>query len=217
MKITKLGHCCLLIEENSLRILTDPGNYTVEQQSAVQGIDIVLITHEHQDHIHIDSLKTVLVNNPNATVVTNTAVAVLLDRAGIQYRLMKDKEVIETKKVLVEAFEAEHAEIYRTLPRVLNTGFFIADKLFYPGDALINPRKPVEVLALPVAGPWIKISEAIDYALEIKPKHAFPVHDGGLKLPGIAHRVPSAELPEHNINFQIIADGESKEDRKSVV
>ena len=56
MKITKFGHCCLLIEENGVRILTDPGTYST-QQSEVKNIDFVLITHEHADHFHIDSLK----------------------------------------------------------------------------------------------------------------------------------------------------------------
>ncbi|MBI2052837.1 MAG: MBL fold metallo-hydrolase, partial [Candidatus Ryanbacteria bacterium] len=28
MKITKFGHCCLLIKENGVRILTDPGTYS---------------------------------------------------------------------------------------------------------------------------------------------------------------------------------------------
>jgi len=65
----------------------------------------------------------------------------------------------------------------------------------------------VEILALPVAGPWMKISEAIDYALEIKPKVVFPVHDGALKILGPAHRVPSTILPEHGIKFVIIEEG----------
>lgn len=52
MKITKFGHCCLLIEENGVRILTDPGTYST-QQSEVKNIDFVLITHEHADHFQL--------------------------------------------------------------------------------------------------------------------------------------------------------------------
>src|SRR3989344_5644853 len=50
------------IEENGVRILTDPGTYST-QQSEVKNIDFVLITHEHADHFHIDSLKALLKNN----------------------------------------------------------------------------------------------------------------------------------------------------------
>lgn len=56
MKVTKFGHCCLLIEEEGLRILTDPGSYSTRQND-VQNIDVILITHEHPDHLHIESLK----------------------------------------------------------------------------------------------------------------------------------------------------------------
>jgi len=210
MKITKLGHCCLLIEEAGKRLLTDPGNYS-EAQNEVKDIDFILITHEHQDHLHIDSLKIVLENNPEAKVITNTAVAKLLDEAGIAYELITDNETKKLGEISVLALEAEHAEMHSEWPRVLNSGFFIADRLFYPGDALIDPKRAIEILALPVAGPWIKIGEAIDYALQLKPKHAFPVHDAGLKQPGVAHRVPSTILPKHGINFDIIAEGQSKE------
>ena len=210
MLITKLGHCCLLIEEAGKKLLTDPGNYS-ESQNEVKNIDFILITHEHQDHLHIDSLKIVLKNNPQAKIITNTAVAVLLDEVKITYELIADNETKKLGDVAVQALEAEHAEMHKEWPRVLNSGFFIADKLFYPGDSLIDPKREVEVLALPVAGPWIRVGEAIDYALKLKPKHAFPVHDAGLKQPGVAHRVPSTILPKHSINFEVIAEGASKE------
>jgi L-ascorbate metabolism protein UlaG (beta-lactamase superfamily) len=139
-----------------------------------------LITHEHQDHLHIDSLKIVLKNNPDAKIFTNNGVAKLLDKEHIKYEIIDDKKTVKAKNVLIEGIGKKHAEIYKTLPSVENTGYFIAGRLFYPGDAFYNPKRPVEILALPVAGPWMKISEAIDYALEIKPKFAFPVHDGML-------------------------------------
>ncbi|HZX00938.1 MAG TPA: MBL fold metallo-hydrolase, partial [Candidatus Paceibacterota bacterium] len=63
MKVTKFGHCCLLIEENGLRVLTDPGVYS-EAQNEVTGINVVLITHEHQDHFHLDSMREIIKNNP---------------------------------------------------------------------------------------------------------------------------------------------------------
>lgn len=38
--------------------------------------------------------------------------------------------------------------MHKTLDPVQNTGYFINDKLFYPGDALTNPNKEIEILAL---------------------------------------------------------------------
>jgi L-ascorbate metabolism protein UlaG (beta-lactamase superfamily) len=63
MKITKIGHCCLLIEEKGLRILTDPGAWS-EAQNELKNIQLILITHEHQDHFYLDSLKQVLKKQP---------------------------------------------------------------------------------------------------------------------------------------------------------
>src|SRR3990167_3237458 len=179
MKITKFGHCCLLIEENGVRILTDPGNYST-QQSEVQGIDFVLITHEHADHFHLDSLRALLKNNPEAKVITNQSVGLLLEKENISFTLVKDGQSFQASGVSIEGVGKNHALIYPTLPIVQNTGYFIANKLFYPGDALTQPEKTVELLALPVAGPWIKIQEAIDYALQVHSKVCFPIHDGNL-------------------------------------
>lgn len=210
MKIKKFGHCCLLIEDKGLRILTDPGTYSTEQDSE-KDIDVILITHEHADHFHINSLKKVLENNNKAIIITNKSVGKLLDAEKIKYEIIEDKQSKTIGKILIEGFGNKHAEMYRTVAPVENTGYFISNKLFYPGDAFTNPQKPVEILALPVAGPWMKISEAINYALEIKPKICFPVHDGILKTPGVVYRLPPTILSKHEIEFIIIEEGKEKD------
>ena len=210
MKITKFGHCCLLIEENGLRILTDPGSYSTAQND-IKDIDVVLITHEHGDHIHIPSLKNCINNNPKARIITNQGVAKLLDVEGVKYELVENGKNITIEGVLIEGYGEKHADMYKTIIPVINTGYFIQNKLFYPGDAFTNPNKPVDVLALPVAGPWMKLSEASDYALEINPKRIFPVHEGILKQPGTTHRIPSDVLPKHGIKFVILEEGKEVE------
>lgn len=82
MKIAKIGHCCLVIEKVGKKILTDPGAYSDGQNSQL-GIEAVLVTHEHQDHLHVDSLRKVLKNNPRAKIFSNRGVAAMLARAGI--------------------------------------------------------------------------------------------------------------------------------------
>ncbi len=224
MKITKLGHCCLVIEEEKrrgsadpfpskcLRILTDPGSYSTGQ-SKVKNIDIILITHEHQDHLHIESLKSVLVNNPKAKVFTNRGVGKILDKEKVRYELLGHGQSKIIDGVWIEGFGDKHADLYTTVPVAINTGYLIAKRFFYPGDAFYNPKKGVEILALPVAGPWMKISEAVDYAKEIKPKICFPVHDGML-LPdriGAAHRIPQNVLEAMGTKFVVLKEGEERE------
>ncbi len=202
----------MLIEENGLRILTDPGAYSTAQNE-IKNIDVVLITHEHQDHLHMDSLKIVLHHNPHARVVTNKAVGKLLTEQNIKHELVAHGQHTIINGLRIEGHGEKHAEIYVSVPNVENTGYFIGPRLFYPGDAFYNPGKKVEILALPVAGPWMKISEAIEYAKEIKPHIAFPVHDG-MFLPGrgaVAHRVPSNVLPSLGIKFVILEEGKETE------
>lgn len=203
MKITKFGHCCLLIEENGLRILTDPGIYSTSQDN-IKNVDIVFITHEHQDHFHIDSLKKVLANNPHVKIITNQSVGNLLNKDNINYQLLEHGQSASEKEVLIEAFGEKHAFMYPSIEPIQNVGYFVANRLFYPGDAFINPKRPVEILALPVAGPWTKLSEAIDYAKELKPKICFPVHEGILKSPGLTHLIPPIILDPLGIKFFIL-------------
>lgn len=210
MHITKLGHCCLLIKEGELTILTDPGTYS-EAQNTLSGIDLILITHEHADHFHIDSLKIVLKNNPEAKIHTVRGVATLLDKDGISYTLLDHGQSVLEKGVLIEGFGKQHADMYPGWPRVDNCGYHIAGRLFYPGDAFTDPGKQVEILALPVAGPWLKLSEAVDYAKKLNPKIAFPVHDGILKQAGVAHLLPTKFLGEAGIDWRPLLDGQSIE------
>lgn len=213
MKIKKLGHCCLLVDTGKVKILTDPGSFTVDAHKGITGIDIILVTHEHGDHIHVDSLKEIIKNNPDAQVITNTAVGKLIEDAGIPFKKVEGSDATEILGALIEAFDAQHEEIFEQVGQVQNTGYFVDNTFFYPGDAYCNPNKEIEVLALPVAGPWCKTPEAIRYALELKPKKAFPVHDGMIKEDkiGVAYKHPQNILGQHNIEFIPMMDGDEIE------
>jgi L-ascorbate metabolism protein UlaG (beta-lactamase superfamily) len=210
MKITKFGHCCLLIEENGVRILTDPGVYSAGQND-LDGIDVVLVTHDHPDHLHVESLKSILARNPEAKVVTHAGLGAALGTEGIAFTPMAHGERFDANGVPVEGFGAEHAPIHVSLPPMGNIGFLIANRLFYPGDAFTDPEKAIDILALPVAGPWLRLSDAIDYALKLKPAVCFPVHDGILVRPGIAHAATRQVLESSGIAFSIPEIGKAFE------
>ncbi len=212
MKITKFGHCCLLIEVDGARILTDPGNYN--ETPMVADIDAVLITHEHQDHCHVESLSIVLAKNPGARVITHAGVGRILDAAGIKWEPIADGEERVIKGVKIESSGTEHACIHHDLPVVQNTGFMIDEQLFYPGDSFHRPERPVDILALPVAGPWMRLEEAIEYAKSVKPRVVFPVHDGmlrqGIEL-GPTRRIPTLLLEPLGIHYEDMIEGMMKE------
>lgn len=207
MKLTKLGHCCLLLEEKNLRILTDPGVFS-QTQNALTDIDIILISHEHADHFDIESVKKIMLKNPQAQIYTTKGVDRQLSMYGFKSNVLGNGERIFEKGVLIEAVYSEHALIYPNLASVDNFGFYFEGRLFVPGDAFIKPDRPVEILALPVAAPWLKLSESIDYALEIKPRLCFPVHDDILKTPGSAHRLPQNILTPAGIKFTVFENNQ---------
>ena len=201
MLITKLGHCCLLIEIRGIRFLTDPGNYTTAQNT-VKGVHYIVISHEHTDHLHVESLKAVLANNTDAKVICNASVGAILAKEHIPFIKVSDGDTYDCSGVPIAAHGIKHEIIYKTYEIVENTGYMFDNKLFYPGDAFHKPETPVDILALPVTGPWCTIARAVDYAIEVKPRVAFPVHDGNLlRQKGITVRLPSIELPKAGITF----------------
>jgi len=201
MKITKLGHCCLLIEIKGVRFLTDPGNYTT-LQNEIKNVDVVVISHEHTDHLHIESVKTILKNNPQAIIISNGSVGKILEKENITYTKVTDGEEYNIKDVTIKGYGQKHAPIYKDYEQTENTGYFFNNKLFYPGDAFTKIEEPVDILAFPVAAPWLNIEQAMDYVLSVKPRVAIPVHDGGLtKNTGIVKRLPELYFPKANIKY----------------
>lgn len=207
MKIKKIGHCCLVIETKGIRILTDPGSFTTEQDQE-KNINIILITHEHADHFHVESVKNILANNPEATVISNSTVGALLDKEGIAYEVLEHGGSTTVHDILLEGFGEHHAAIYKDLGQTQNTGYFIDDTLFYPGDALTNPNKPVDILALPTAGPFLKLAEVVEYALLLKPTRAFPVHDSIMKSPEMFNKWIGGLISQEGIEFISLNAGE---------
>jgi len=222
MKIKKLSHCCLVIETKGKRILLDPGVFSVEEHRKLRDIDIILFTHEHPDHFHIESLRELVKAMPRAKIIANDSVGALLVKEGIEHLVMEHGNEIDIEGIHIEAIGKEHALLHSSIPASSNVGFFLENKLFFPGDAFTIPefvdaqkpanskkfsgsRKTVDVLALPVCGPWMKISEAIDYALAIKPRIAFPVHDAVRSM--AAHRFPEMILPKNGIEFIKLEEG----------
>ncbi len=167
----------MLVEVQGLRILVDPGSLT-EGKQPTTDIDVVLITHEHFDHLHVPSVKAVLADSPNAKIYTIPSAGELLAKDGVAFALLGDGQSVREGGVLIEAVGEKHAQMHPDVPQSSNTGFFIAERFFFPGDAFTLPSRRPEILALPCAGPWMKIGEAVDYARAVKPDVCFPVHDG---------------------------------------
>ncbi|MBP9715327.1 MAG: MBL fold metallo-hydrolase [Candidatus Pacebacteria bacterium] len=208
MKIKKLGHCCFVVDINGVRIMTDPSNFNYGGDSVLEkDISLILFTHEHGDHLHIDTLKEILKNNEKALIISNGSVGKLLTEAGIEFTKVEDGESYDFEGIRIKGFGDKHAQIYEDYGQVQNTGYMIND-LCYPGDSFSLPNTKVDILALPVLGPWMMMKNAIDYAKEVKPRVVFPVHDGTLKpFATFVYGIPEHFLSKVGITFKKLEIG----------
>jgi len=82
MQIAHLGHACLLVEAGGQRVLIDPGAFS-PGIADVTGLDLIVVTHQHMDHVDVERLPTLLEINPQARVYAEPEAAALLESAGI--------------------------------------------------------------------------------------------------------------------------------------
>jgi L-ascorbate metabolism protein UlaG (beta-lactamase superfamily) len=174
MKLTKHEHACFTLEKDGHLLVIDPGSLTKDFTPS-DKIAGVVITHEHGDHFDPDMLARIYDKNPNSLLIsTQEVVDKMPDHPS---RLAKPGETLNVGPFDLEFFGGKHAIIHDTLPIIDNFGVLIDDEVYFPGDSFTLLNRPVDVLALPVSAPWLKISEAMDFFATVKPLLAFPTHD----------------------------------------
>lgn len=232
MKITKYGHCCLRLRVGETVILIDPGCWSdplgesirnnkneIFVTSSEKSKNLILLTHEHKDHLDIELLKEIIVqaehNNAEVEIYTNASIQQILLKNNIQSKIIDvdlQFDKYENNDIFIKSHDVKHEEIYRELGQVDNVGFEVYDKaanrtLYYGGDSLQIPDglASVSVLAAPIVAPWANIHECIDYIIAMSPECAIQVHDALLKDsiangPGV-YALPEKILLDHNIKY----------------
>lgn len=175
MRITKFGHSCLSVQDGDASILLDPGTFSAGFEE-LTGLTGILVTHVHADHLDPDRIAALLQRNPDAAVFADAAAAEELGKAGVTATAVTGGQTLDLGTP-VETFGEHHAVIHEDLPRFSNTGFLIGGRLFHPGDALLRPDRPVEILAVPVMAPWMALKEAVDFERAVAPQVSIPIHD----------------------------------------
>lgn len=172
-----LGHDTFKITGEKT-IYTDP--FKIKKADTA---DIILITHDHFDHCVPEDVKKV---QGEKTVIVTTA--------DCAKKLTGNIKVVKVgDKINVEGIEIEAVPAYNTNKQfhTKETGWvgFIfkinGQRIYLAGDTDYIPEmktfKDIDVALLPVSGTYVMTAdEAVQAALDIKPKIAIPMHFGAI-------------------------------------
>lgn len=180
MHVTRFGHSAVLVEAAGQRVLIDPGAFSSPDVFEVQGLDAIVVTHQHVDHLDRDRIAGLIERNPGAVRLSDPETAALVDG----FTAHSDTDVTELGAITITGVGTTHAEILPVIPRVTNTGVLITSDgeptLFHPGDAYAYAPEGVDILAAPLSAPWTKVSETVDFVRRVNPHVVFPIHDAGV-------------------------------------
>lgn len=183
MRLTKLGHACVRLDQDDQVLVIDPGVFT--DPTATDGASAVLVTHEHADHFVEQRLRAAAAADPALEIWTNRAVADQLTGLGDRVHAVGEGDTFTAAGFDVQVHGQLHAQIHPDIPRITNVGFLVGGTVFHPGDALTVPETPVDTLMLPAHAPWSTIGMLIDYVRAVRPRQVYGVHDGLLNDTGL--------------------------------
>ena len=181
MKLTKFEHSCLILEVADERLIIDPGVFTMPL-GEFGDVVAVVVTHEHGDHWTTEQLERIIERNPNAVIYGPAGVVAAAGEIAVTE--VKNGDEVEAGSFNLKFFGEKHAVIHSSIAVIDNVGVLVNDELYYGGDALDVPPVEVKTLAAPAGAPWLKIGDAMDYVVAVKPKRAFPVHEMVLSVAG---------------------------------
>lgn len=182
LDFTHIAHDTFRIAGSKV-IYTDP--YKVTQGGEA---DIVLLSHEHFDHLSLEDLEKVCV--PGTTIVASP-----LCREGLKNVKVKKTQYLDpggkttVDKVGIEAIPAYNLNKFREPGKVFHPkeeerlGFLIhmdGTSVYFAGDTDFIPEMKslkCDIALLPVSGTYVMTAlEAAQAAAAINPKVAVPMH-----------------------------------------
>ena len=181
MRITKYEHATLLVTLGDESLVIDPGSFLTPPE--YPAVTAIVVTHEHADHWTPEQVRRILDKSPDARILGPQGVATAMgDEFTVE--VVAPCYTVEVGDFTLRFFGGQHAVIHSSLPVIDNVGVLVNDELYYAGDSYTVPEAQVGTLAAPIGAPWLKIGEAMDYVLDVKPKRAFYVHDMTLSVAG---------------------------------
>jgi L-ascorbate metabolism protein UlaG (beta-lactamase superfamily) len=184
LEIVFIGHGSLMFRFQGRIIYVDPYSQTADY-SKLPKADMLLITHEHQDHLDLKALESVRTDRTR-TVLTRTAAEKV--KGGI---VMKNGDVETVDGIRIEAVPAYNLVNKRPdgqpfHPKGVGNGYILVfgDKRVYvAGDTENTPEmkalRAIDIAFLPMNLPYTMTPEMVaDAAKAFKPKVLYPYHYG---------------------------------------
>jgi L-ascorbate metabolism protein UlaG (beta-lactamase superfamily) len=186
LDFTRIAHDTFKIKGSSM-IFTDPFKVTNRDEA-----DIVLLSHEHFDHLSLDDLNKVVF--PGTTIVASPLCKDGLKGLQVkQTRFLDPGGKITVGKVEIETVPAYNVNKFREPGQPFHPkggkglGFiFTMDgtRVYYAGDTDFIPEMDkiaCDIALLPVSGTYVMTpEEAVEAALAIHPRIAVPMHYGAI-------------------------------------
>ncbi|ROS30620.1 MBL fold metallo-hydrolase [Cellulomonas sp. PhB150] len=183
--LTRWSHACIRLDRGSDVLVIDPGMFT-DHVAALAGCDAILITHEHGDHLDVEAVAAAA--GRGAQVWGPAAALALLTDAGVADDALH--AVVGGDTISAGGFEVAvvgewHEQIHPDIPVIANVGY-VVERVLHPGDSFVGIEPDaVDTLLVPLAGPWLKLADAVDFVRALAPTRAVIIHDAHLSEPGV--------------------------------
>lgn len=190
MRITHHGHSCVVIDEaspSSGRLIIDPGAYS-EDLTTLERVDAALFTHGHLDHVDEARLDELRRNSGALSLYGPDAAKDFLsadDGKKLNVVSGKPHRELAIAGIEIGVYTYAHATVYPGLLETDNNCYLIGGRIWHPGDSFVLPPSQVDLVLVPAAAPWLKLSDAINYLRAVAAPMAMPIHQAGL---GPQHR-----------------------------
>ncbi|MEO3924288.1 MBL fold metallo-hydrolase [Micromonosporaceae bacterium B7E4] len=182
MRIAKYLHSCLLVEQDGVRLLIDPGRFGfVEGRVRPEDfgrLDAVALTHHHPDHADPEALVEI-VRRTGARLLGNRETAEALRGHGLDVTVAESGEH-RIGPLRLDAVPADHEPILDDHTPG-NTGYLVGGRLLHCGDSLhpgLLAYRGVAVAAVPVMAPFLTERAVAGFVAQLQPGAVLPVHDG---------------------------------------
>lgn len=184
LTITFIGHGSLMVDFNQLNISIDPFSRLADY-SQFPGADLVLITHEHMDHLDQAALEIIRTSETDLVLTESCAKQL----SGGIVMANSDQQIV--RGIPIEAVAAynlvhkrENGQPFH--PRGVGNGYILTfgdTKIYIAGDTENTPEMKaltgIDIAFLPMNLPYTMTPAMVaDAARAFKPRILYPYHYG---------------------------------------